>query len=123
MPEGFGDLRSLTSLNLSSSDSDYLMSLKSLPDSKCFDFTCMNSNFGNLMSEGFGDLSNLETLNLQECEKLELLPASKSRHSESFYFLIFDVQRLRTSSQPADPQFWKRLRIRRMREPAFAPRQ
>ena len=52
------------------------------------------------MSKGFGDLSNLETLDLEECEKLELLPASKSRHSESFYFLIFDVQRLWRSAVP-----------------------
>ena len=56
------------------------------------------------MSKGFGDLSNLETLDLEECEKLELLPASKSRHSESFYFLIFDVRRFRASGQPYGPQ-------------------
>ena len=48
------------------------------------------------MSKGFGDLSNLETLNLEGCEGLELLPASKSRHSESFYFLIFVLRRLWT---------------------------
>ena len=48
------------------------------------------------MPEGFGDLSNLETLNLLGCSKLELLPASQSRHSESFYFLIFVLRRLWT---------------------------
>ena len=52
------------------------------------------------MSKGFGDLSNLETLNLLGCEKLELLPASKSRHSESFYFLIFVLRRLWYAEQP-----------------------
>ena len=53
------------------------------------DFSFLISNFGNLISEGFGDLSNLETLNLRMCKKLELLPASKSRPSGSFNFLIF----------------------------------
>ena len=45
------------------------------------------SNFGNLMSEGFGQLASLKELYLEYCEKLELLPDSKS-HSESFYFLF-----------------------------------
>ena len=78
MSEGFGDLRSLTSLNLSSSDRDYPMALKSLPDSKCFDFTCMISNFGNLISEGFGQLANLKSLDLWYCTSLRSLPESKS---------------------------------------------
>ena len=61
------------------------------------------------MSEGFGDLSNLETLNLFHCEKLELLPASKSGHSESFYFLIFVLRRLRAVVLPHFAQpLWRR---------------
>ena len=76
MSEGFGDLRSLTSLNLSSSDSNYPMALKSLPDSKCFDFTYMISNFGNIMSEGFGMLTSLQSLTMEGCNSLGSLPES-----------------------------------------------
>ena len=73
-------------------------------DTCCCIYVFLFSNFGNMMSEGVGDLSNLETLNLLGCVKLELLPASKSRHSESFYFLIFVLRRLWRSPQPAEPQ-------------------
>ena len=69
------------------------------------------------MSEGFGDLSSLKDLNLMGCFKLDSLPASESRYSESFYFLIFDVQRLRRSQQPGDAQ------LGAVREAGAAPRQ
>ena len=34
------------------------------------------------------------------CGGIQNLPASKSHFWESFYFLIFDVQRLRAAGQP-----------------------
>ena len=52
------------------------------------------------MPEGFGDLSSLQKLDMFHCARVTSLPASELRHSESFYFLMFDVQRLRRSQQP-----------------------
>ena len=48
------------------------------------------------MSEGFGNLAGLQKLDMWDCRSLGSLPNSESRHSESFYFLIFDVRRLWT---------------------------
>ena len=53
--------------------------------------------FSFLMSEGFGHLVNLQELNMNNCRKIQFLPESESHHSESFYFLIFDVRRLRAA--------------------------
>ena len=79
------------------------------------------------MSEGFGHLSSLQDLDLGCCKKLDInatldlliklpvltklglsglemaaLPDSESHHSVIFYFLIFDVRRLRYAEQPGD---------------------
>ena len=104
MSEGFGDLRSLTSLNLSGRDGSP-MSLRSLPESESpLTSHLFFSNFGNLMSKGFGNLAGLQKLNMENCRSLGSLPNSESRHSESFYFLIFDVQRLWAVAQLEEAQ-------------------
>ena len=107
MSEGFGQLGSLEKLDL-----NVCTNLGSLPESELcilwllilhccdFQFWTFGLTVVAVMSKGFGDLSNLETLHLEGCEKLELLPASKSRHSESFYFLIFVLRRLWRSTKP-----------------------
>ena len=118
LSQGFGEL-SLTELDLGGCDAlDQAATLqliiekfqgltklglagwKQITDLTEGDFTLINFIFSFLFSKGFGDLSNLETLNLVRCDKLELLPDSKSRHSESFYFLIFDARRLRAAGEP-----------------------
>ena len=87
LSEGFGQLQSLTSLNLSS-DVWPGMYLKSLPESKShlIPFTCLlinpltfvRTNYCSvLLPEGFGQLQNLQDLNLYYCSSLESLPESK----------------------------------------------
>ena len=48
-------------------------------------------------------ISTLTKLSLAGCD-IYALPEGDSHHSESFYFLIFDVQRLWTSKQPEEAQ-------------------
>ena len=90
MSKGFGMLANLKDLAMQSCER-----LKSLPEStsQLTSHFCV-SNFGNLMSEGFGNLAGLQKLNMEKCTSLGSLPNSESHHSDSFYFLIFDVQRL-----------------------------
>ena len=81
LPEGFGELRSLETLNLWN-----CKSLQSLPASEyhCFRYLylrlcpCLHVSFGLTvalaLSEGFGELASLQTLSLFRCEALESLP-------------------------------------------------
>ena len=125
MSEGFGMLSGLEKLNLS------YCPIQSLPDSESPHSESFYFHF--MMSEGFGHLSSLQDLNLGFCKKLDInvtvdlliklpvltklglfclemaaLPDSKSHHSEhhseSFYFLIFDVRRFRAVGLPCGPQ-------------------
>ena len=103
MSKGFGMLTSLQTLDLSASGIEalpesfgMLTSLKELQLGGC-------KALGSL-PESFGNLAGLQELNMLCCSSLGSLPNSESRHSESFYFLIFDVQRVRTSGQPAETE-------------------
>ena len=90
MPGTIGQLKALKNLDLENSAISSLLeevgglaSLEELNLSYTKELTALPATIGQLKC--------LKTLNLEECEKLRLLPDSKSRHLESFYFLIFDA--------------------------------
>ena len=103
LSEGFGQLKSLTSLNLSG-DIDNPMALKFLPEgahslihspSPYLVTTSLEPHMNHLAStatlpEGFGELGSLHTLSLR-CYELEALPASTPHHCSRLLLTLISL--------------------------------